>query len=248
MNRLVTNRIIMKRCKNWNKPFPKLPMFPLTMILTVNPWLVLVPVKVCTKCHTINNLVNIINGRRNSLADAFLNADFLKQAGNLHIRSHAHVTRVIFEGKRAVGVEYLNEKNEKVIVKANKDVILSAGSINTPQLLLLSGVGPAEELKQFDIPVVANLAGVGKNLQDHLMANVAHNLSRPASIHSEEKNPMNLVSWLVNGRGPLSSNIGELCMFGNTKYATKDAAPDFQIIAAPVCLQVLLTYAIGILY
>ena len=85
----------------------------------------------------------------------------------LKVLTGALVTRVIFDGLRAVGVEYFNKgKNSKVF--AGKEVILSGGAFNSPQLLMLSGVGDGDELRKAGIPVVAHLPGVGKNLQDHL--------------------------------------------------------------------------------
>ncbi|TPX44516.1 hypothetical protein SeLEV6574_g04455 [Synchytrium endobioticum] len=90
---------------------------------------------------------------------------------NLTVATNAHVSRVLFQGKRAVGVAYLVAGSSKEhIFWARQQVILSAGAIQTPQILMLSGIGAKEELNKHDIPVVADLPGVGKNLQDHLFA------------------------------------------------------------------------------
>lgn len=97
---------------------------------------------------------------------------FLKPAlsrSNLTVITHAHVKKIIIENGTAKGVEYFDLKRKKKlkIIKAKKEVILSAGVINSPQILMLSGVGPASELTKHKIPVIHDLAGVGKNLQDH---------------------------------------------------------------------------------
>ncbi len=105
-------------------------------------------------------------GRRASTARGYL--DQAKQRPNLTIRTHAMTDRILFEGKRAVGVEWLEgESTIPSKATANKEVLLSAGAIASPQILQRSGVGSAELLKQFDIPLVHDLPGVGENLQDH---------------------------------------------------------------------------------
>ncbi len=112
--------------------------------------------------------VNIHDGRRMSLSDAFLDSKTLKK-DNLYIQTHAPVKRIIFDqNKKAIGVEYLNTKTGKsYFVRVKKEVILSAGAINSPQILMLSGVGDATALQKLNIPVVHNLKPVGQNLQDH---------------------------------------------------------------------------------
>ena len=104
------------------------------------------------------------DGVRHSAATAFLRPAQHRQ--NLHIATMTHVTKVLFDGKRAVGVEYVRN-NVKDRVRARLEVILSAGAVGSPHILLLSGVGPRDHVKSFGIPVVANLP-VGENLQDHL--------------------------------------------------------------------------------
>ena len=104
-------------------------------------------------------------GRRCSAANAYLRPAMSR--GNLSVRTHALVTRVLFEERRAVGVSY-TRGGVAVTVRARREVIVSAGSIASPQLLKLSGVGPAAELQALGIPVVHDLPGVGENLQDHL--------------------------------------------------------------------------------
>ncbi|MBV9345761.1 MAG: choline dehydrogenase [Gammaproteobacteria bacterium] len=104
-------------------------------------------------------------GRRCSAANAYLRPALRRP--NLSVRTHALATRVLFEGRRAVGVHY-RRGEVRHEVRAQREVILSAGPINSPQLLKLSGIGPAEELYEFGIEVLQDLPGVGDNLQDHL--------------------------------------------------------------------------------
>jgi choline dehydrogenase len=105
------------------------------------------------------------DGRRCSAANAYLRPAMGRS--NLAVRTHALVTRVLFEGRRAVGVRF-ERGGQNVVVRARREVIISAGPINSPQLLKLSGVGPQAELAALGIPVVHDLPGVGENLQDHL--------------------------------------------------------------------------------
>ncbi len=106
-------------------------------------------------------------GKRCHAANSFLN--HILDRPNLTVLTHAHVKRILFEGKTAVGVEYYNRKkrNKVETLKATKEVVLSAGVINSPHILKLSGIGPASELQAFNIPVIHDLPGVGENLQDH---------------------------------------------------------------------------------
>lgn len=109
-------------------------------------------------------LTSIKNGQRHSSAAAFLHP--VSDRPNLHVKTEAFVTQILFDKKRAAGVSYLHEgKNIKVY--ANKEIIISAGALNSPKLLMLSGIGPADLLATFNIPVIENLPGVGSNLQDH---------------------------------------------------------------------------------
>ncbi len=105
------------------------------------------------------------NGRRCSAANAYLRPAMRRS--NLSVRTHTLVTRVLFEGRRAVGVSFVRD-GEQNLVRARREVIVSAGPINSPKLLKLSGVGPEDELATLGIPVVHHLPGVGENLQDHL--------------------------------------------------------------------------------
>lgn len=129
----------------------------------------------------------IKDGKRQSTAVAFLHP--IRQRPNLTIETHAFVTRLLFEGRHAVGVSFRHDGVDQH-VSVRKEIILSAGAINSPQLLMLSGIGPAEALRSLGIPIVADLPGVGQNLQDHAFAHVEYHAMQampvePASNHSE---------------------------------------------------------------
>jgi choline dehydrogenase len=109
--------------------------------------------------------MTVDKGRRSSASRAYLRPALRRR--NLSVRTQAFVTRILFEGRQAVGVAYRQARVEKTVI-AKREVILSAGPIKSPQLLKLSGVGPADELRGFGIPVIADRPGVGENLQDHL--------------------------------------------------------------------------------
>ena len=109
--------------------------------------------------------MTVVKGRRCSAARAYLRPAMRRS--NLAVRTHSFVTRIVFEGRRAVGVSYRRGGSDHT-VRARREVIVSGGPINSPQLLKLSGVGPRAELMELGIPVVHELPGVGENLQDHL--------------------------------------------------------------------------------
>ncbi|HWA88472.1 MAG TPA: choline dehydrogenase [Rhizomicrobium sp.] len=131
--------------------------------------------------------LTIHEGKRWSAAKAYLH-DAVKRP-NLTIESNAQVARILFEGKRATGVEYVQNK-QSVKALATREVLLCGGAVNTPQVLMLSGVGDAEILSRFDIPVVADMKGVGKNLQDHLDCSIQYECSQPITLFSQSK-PLN---------------------------------------------------------
>ena len=112
---------------------------------------------------------NILNGRRHSAASAFLVP--VMSRSNVEVRSRAQVTRLIVEGRRVAGVEYLRD-GVLTHVRAAREVVLCAGAVDSPRLLMLSGIGPADHLRAHGIDVVADLSGVGRNLQDHLKLSI----------------------------------------------------------------------------
>ena len=115
---------------------------------------------------------NMSDGRRQSAAAAFLEP--ARRRPNLEIRSSAHATRLLLEGRRVVGVEYLHDGRREQ-VRARREVVLCAGAINSPKILMLSGIGAADDLRAHGIGVVADLPAVGRNLQDHLKLSVRWN-------------------------------------------------------------------------
>ncbi|WP_019871465.1 choline dehydrogenase [Salinispora oceanensis] len=123
---------------------------------------------------------NVRRGRRFSASQAYLRPAMKRP--NLEVRTRAFVTRVIFQGTRAVGVEYTRGRGTTPHRVYANEVILSGGAINTPQLLQLSGVGNADELAGLGIDTVANLPGVGENLQDHLEVYIQHACTQPVTI------------------------------------------------------------------
>jgi choline dehydrogenase len=144
---------------------------------------------------------NLRRGRRLSAARAYLHP--VKHRPNLEIKTRAFVTKILFEGKRAVGVEY----NGKT-VRAG-EVILCGGAINSPQLLQLSGVGDASELKALGVDVVQDLPGVGENLQDHLEVYIQYGCKQPVSLQPAMKwrnRPWIGAQWLFLRKGPGASN------------------------------------------
>ena len=117
------------------------------------------------------------NGRRCSAAVAFLNP--ARSRPNLDIVTGAAASRIVFEGRRAVGVAYRDRSGREHIVKARREVILSSGAIGSPQLLMVSGIGEADQLKDHGIDVVRDCHAVGKNLQDHLQARLVFKCNEP---------------------------------------------------------------------
>lgn len=165
-------------------------------------------------------------GQRWSAAAAFLRPAL--QRPNLTVRTAAHVTRLLFEGTRVVGVSYVQD-GEARQAHARDEVILCGGAINSPQLLLLSGIGPADQLRALGIPVVVDLPGVGQNLQDHLDVAVAYACTKPISwgVLSAEAESM----YRSSRKGPLSSNGPEAGGFLTTRPDLP--MPDLQFHFSP---------------
>lgn len=120
------------------------------------------------------------NGRRSSTSTGYLKV--AKKRNNLVIATNAHATRLLFEGSKAVGIEYLRN-GKKHIANANNEVILSGGAINTPQLMMLSGLGKASELKKHGIEVKADIPEVGFNLQDHYNGRLMYRCNEPITLN-----------------------------------------------------------------
>ncbi|MGH3256495.1 MAG: choline dehydrogenase [Streptosporangiaceae bacterium] len=148
---------------------------------------------------------NIHRGRRLSAARAYLHPVMTR--ANLTVACRAFVTKLIFDGKRAVGVEFTHQGQSKRVKAA--EIILCGGAINSPQLLQLSGVGNGAELAELGIEVVADLPGVGENLQDHLEVYVQYGSKQPVSVAPALKwhnRPMVGAKWLFGRTGPGATN------------------------------------------
>jgi choline dehydrogenase len=149
---------------------------------------------------------NVRHGRRLSAARAYLHP--VLDRANLHVETRAFVSKILFEGKRAVGVEVLR-KGGQVQKVLGKEIILSGGSINSPQLLQLSGVGNAAELEALGIQVVHDLPGVGENLQDHLEVYIQYACKQPVSVYPAlmwYNKPWIGLQWLLFKKGPAATN------------------------------------------
>ncbi|WP_346839193.1 choline dehydrogenase [Microbulbifer sp. SAOS-129_SWC] len=171
-------------------------------------------------------------GRRWSAAAAYLHPAMKRS--NLDVFTGSQVARLLFRGDRVVGVELLNGKR----IIANREVILCAGAIQSPQLLLLSGLGPQGELQRLGIVPQAHLPGVGKNLQDHLDIIQVAEASAPISFNDafwpKLKTALHLPEYLLANGGPLTSNVAEAGGFAASSRA--GAYPDiqFHFCAAPL--------------
>ncbi|KAF7249657.1 Choline dehydrogenase, mitochondrial [Varanus komodoensis] len=153
--------------------------------------------------HMDNRIMYWPRGQRWSTASAYLHPALSRP--NLSAEDGTLVTKVLFEGTKAVGVEYV-KNGEKKKVFASKEVILSGGAINSPQLLMLSGVGNSDDLKKLGIPVVCHLPGVGQNLQDHLELYVQQECTQPVTLYNSQK-PLQMIKiglewlWKFTGSG-----------------------------------------------
>ncbi len=150
---------------------------------------------------------NIRHGRRMSAARAYLHP--VRSRRNLAVRTRTLVTRIVFEGRRAVGVEIERQGGGTETIRAG-EVVLAGGAFNTPQLLQLSGIGPAELLGGHGIPVVADLPAVGEHLQDHLEVYIQYGSRQPVSMQpyaiEKWRRPFIGAEWLFLRRGPGATN------------------------------------------
>ena len=159
--------------------------------------------------------VTIGNGIRSSTSRAYLNP--ARSRSNLQVITYAHTTRIVMEGSRTVGVEFVQGKKQQArAVRAAREVILAAGAINSPQLLLLSGIGDPTQLSQHNIDVKHALPGVGANLQDHLAVSVKFAATKPVSL-LKYFNPLHgamaMAKYLTLRTGPLADPGMEVCAF-----------------------------------
>lgn len=176
----------------------------------------------------------VYKGQRWSVADAYLKPALKRPNLNLH---KCMARRIVIEDGKAVGVEVQSGK-KIYIVHALKEVIVAASAINSPKLLMLSGIGPAEHLKEMGIPVVADRPGVGQNLQDHLELYIQQACTLPITLF-KYWNPIGKLrvgsQWLFNKTGPGSSNAFESCAFLRSKPGIK--YPDIQYHFLPIAVR-----------
>lgn len=167
------------------------------------------------------------NGWRMSSAVAYLRP--AQNRTNLKIETGAHACNVVFDGRRAAGVRY--RKGGAILeASAAGEVILSAGALQSPQLLQLSGIGPADLLRRHGIDVVHELPGVGQNLQDHLQLRLMYRVSKPITTNDDLRSWWRSAKiglrWLTTGRGPLGIGINQGGLF--TKILPGSRTPDIQ--------------------
>ncbi|MEU5762069.1 GMC family oxidoreductase N-terminal domain-containing protein [Nocardia sp. NPDC047648] len=165
-------------------------------------------------------------GRRWSTADAYLRPALRRP--NLTVRSEALATRVLFDGTRAVGVEYRHGGGTHTVT-ARREVVLCGGAINSPQLLMLSGIGDRDELARHGIEVRHHAPEVGANLQDHLVAGIGYGVAGDSLFGAER--PRQLLDYLIRHRGMLTSNVGEA--YGFVRSNPDLEFPDLELVFAP---------------
>jgi choline dehydrogenase len=172
------------------------------------------------------------NGRRCSAAVAYLNP--IKSRENFEIITHAAVDKLEIEGKTVVGVRYTDKAGRQQLIKARKEVIISGGAIGSPQILMLSGIGEAEQLKDAGIDVVHDLPGVGKNLQDHLQARLVYKCNEP-TLNDEVRSLFNqariALKYAMFRAGPMT--MAASLATGFLKTNPDVATPDIQFHVQP---------------
>jgi 4-pyridoxate dehydrogenase len=168
------------------------------------------------------------DGRRCSAATAYLRPALARP--NLSVVVNAHATRVLFDGKRAVGVEY-RRAGQKFTAHCGREVLLASGVINSPQLLMLSGIGESSELKEHGIPLRADLKGVGRNLQDHVMAPVTYRRKTPGPFQRNmrlDRIALHLLNAHFRGKGFATNLPSPMTAF--LKTSDQLSVPDVQLL------------------
>jgi choline dehydrogenase len=171
-------------------------------------------------------------GRRVSAATAYLKP--VTGRRNLEVRAGAQVQRLVFEGKRCVGVE-IDRGGTALVLRARREVILSGGAYNSPHLLMLSGIGPAGHLRKHGIEVVHDSPGVGRNLQEHPTASLEFNAAAPVTFLNQlrwDRIAFNALRWALTGRGTMASQVNSCNVVIRT--AEHLERPDLQIMVNPI--------------
>ena len=178
--------------------------------------------------------MTVKDGVRWSTANAYLKP--ARRRANLRVLTHALATRIEFAGRRATGVRYVRGGAEHV-ARARREVILSGGPINSPQLLKLSGIGPAAELASFGLAIVADRAGVGENLQDHLEFYFQLASTKPITLYGQTgliARGLVGLQWLLRGRGAGATNHFEAGGFIRSRAGVR--YPDIQFHFLPMAV------------
>jgi choline dehydrogenase len=166
-------------------------------------------------------------GRRWSVADAYLRPALKRP--NLTVRTDAQVRRILLDGSRATGAEYaVNGATHSA--SARREVILAAGAIGSPHLLMLSGIGDGEQLRTHGIDVLRHSPEVGANLQDHLACGAIVRCPRPVTLYTAQSLP-NVIRYLLLRKGPLASNVAEALAFFRSDES--EGVPDLELVFAP---------------
>ena len=173
----------------------------------------------------------IRRGKRCSTSAAFLRP--IRHRPNLTIKTDCLVRRVVVEGDRATGIE-IAQRSDARIIRAEREVILCAGTVNSPQILMLSGIGPGDELKRHGIEVIHELPGVGRNLQDHVDCVIAYACTQPITLHRNLRADRligSVIAGMLFGRGIATTFPYEAGAFLNTRPDL--LAPDIQVHFMP---------------
>ncbi|MDH3659208.1 MAG: GMC family oxidoreductase N-terminal domain-containing protein [Alphaproteobacteria bacterium] len=173
---------------------------------------------------------SIRRGRRHNTGRAYLAP--VRSRANLEVRTHAHIDRILFEDKQAVAVRY--QRHGEWQEARGGEIILACGSLSSPAVLMRSGIGPGDHLREHGIGVVENLPGVGQNLQEHPIVWVSGYVD--VSTYNTEVRPHHFVkhglSWLLFGSGPAASPITQACAFIRTR-PNEETRPDIQLQFVP---------------
>ena len=173
-------------------------------------------------------------GQRWSAANAYLKPALKRSNLSIH---KCLARRIIIENQRAVGVE-VQRGNDVYVIYAHREVILAASAINSPKLLMLSGIGPAAQIKKVGVDVIANRPGVGQNLQDHLELYIQQACTQPITLFKYWNlfGKMRVgLEWILNKSGPGASNAFESCAFLRSKPGVR--YPDIQYHFLPIAVR-----------
>jgi choline dehydrogenase len=168
---------------------------------------------------------------RRSTARTFLAE--ARRRPNLRVETGAQATRLLFEGRRCVGVAFRQNGQDRML-RAGREVILSGGAVNSPHLLQISGVGPAEHLRSIGVEVVHDLPGVGSNLGDHYQAKVSHRVRGALTVNEMRHGPRlayEIGRWIFAGRGALTFGATQVSLFAKSRPEL--ASPDLQLLFMP---------------